>query len=283
MGFFDILKMLLIAAAESLTEWIPVGNTGHLSVLGHYLGFTGWKSSAAVREIYVAAATTGTILAACALFLPNNGLFVRMPDDRRILARERLRFYVAIALGWMPCLLVSLAFGEQFSDFMYDPESVRTLKLIMVLMVVGGLLQFLFEFRNRKVTARYERLEEVPPAIILLISLLQITGLLPGTCRFGLAILLAVMLGVSKRTAVTLSVFVNLPSLFVFGIIPMIRRIGIVNGILVSELLMAGILAFLISFFMLRSIADWLTKDSFVRFGRYRIAFGVVLYLFTIL
>lgn len=283
MSFFDILKMLLIAAAESLTEWIPVGNTGHLAVLGHYLGFEGWKSSAAVREIFVSAATTGTVLAACALFLPNNGLFVRMPDERRILARERLRFYVAIALGWLPCLLVTLAFGEQFSDFIYDPQSVKNLKLIMVLMIVGGAAQFLFELRNRKIMPRYERLEEVPPAIILLISLLQIIGLLPGTCRFGLAILLAVMLGVSKRTAVTLSVFVNLPSLFVFGIIPMIRRISVVNGILISEMLMAGILAFLISFFMLRTIADWLTKDSFVRFGRYRIAFGIVLYLFTIL
>ena len=294
MGFLDIMKMLLIAVAESLTEWIPVSNTGHIAVIEHYLGFTDWKSSAAFRELYVAAATTGTILAACALFLPNNGLFIRTPDNRRILAGERMRFYVAILFGWLPCLFVTLAYGQSVTDFSYSPNSLKNLKLIIVLMILGGILQCLFEWRDRilqflfrskyvSFTVRYERLEEIPAAIILLMSLTQMISVLPGTCRFGLSIMIAVLLGVQKRTAITLSVFVNMPAVFVFGIVPILRHLGSIGGILASEMMMAGILSFLVSFFMLRIIATWLTKKSFTRFGRYRIAFGVVLYLFTIL
>lgn len=283
MGFFDILKMLLLAAAEGLTEWLPVSNTGHISVLGHYLGFADWNASTVLRELYVGAATLGAVLAACALFLPGNGPFSKTLDGKRVVADERVRFFTAIGIGWIPCLLLSLIFGSKLSDFLYDPKAMQNQRLTVVCMIVGGALFLLAELRNRKRIPRYERMEEVPVKIIMVLGLTQLAGFLPGASRFGLAILVAMALGVSRKTSVTLAVFVNMPAAIVCGALPILRNLGHIGGIYVSEMMMASILAFLISFFALRAILSVLTENSMARFGRYRIAFGVLLYLFFIL
>jgi Uncharacterized bacitracin resistance protein len=282
-GVFNILKMLLLSAAEALTEWLPVSNTGHLAVLGHYLGFDHWEANATLRDIFVAASLLGSVLAACALFLPNNGLFYKTPEGKKMIAGERLRFYVAILLAWIPCLLLALVFGQQFSDFIYDPESIRNLRMTMVLMILGGVISIFGEIHNRNVEPKYTRLEEIPVGFLFLLGLTQIVGFLPGACRFGLAILVAVAFGVERRAAVTLSVFMSLPSLFVCGALPILRNLNKIGGITASELLTAFVLAFLVSFFALRWIISMLSKRSLIRFGQYRVVFGILLYLFVIL
>ena len=283
MGFFDIVKMLLIAAAEALAEWLPVSNTGHITVLGQYLGFADWNSGDAVRNLFTATATLGTILAACALYLPNNGLTYRTQDGRRMLAADRLRFYVAVLIAWVPCLLLAVVLGKELNAFLYDPKSIQTLRMTMVVTVFGGVLLCLGEFCIRRRTVTYEKLEEIPLWLIFLLGPVQMIGFLPGASRFGLTVLIAAVLGVQKRTAVNLAIFMSLPAVFVYGILPILRNLGAIGGIVASEMLMGGVFAFLISFFRLRSIAAVLSGNTFTRFGRYRIAFGVLLYVFSIL
>lgn len=283
MGFFDIVKMLLIAAAEALAEWLPVSSTGHIVVLGHYLGFSDWNESGAVRELFVASATLGTFLAACALYLPNNGLTYRTQDGRRMPAADRLRFYMAVLIAWIPCILVAFTFGGIFNGFLYDPKSVQTLKMTMVVMIFGGFLMCVGELIGRRVTVKYEKLEDIPLWLILLLCPVPIIGFLPGASLFGVMVLIAVVFGVRRRTAVSFGVFMSLPAVAVYGVLPVIRNAGALTGIVASEMLMGGVLAFLLSFFLLRSITALLSERTFAKFGRYRIAFGALLYVFTIL
>lgn len=283
MGFFDIVKMLLIAAAEALGEWLPVSNTGHITVIGQYFGFEDWYTGEAVRNLFVASATLGTMLAACALYLPHNGLTYRTQDGRRMLAADRLRFYVAILITWVPCLLLALMFGGKWSAFLYDPKSMQTIKMTMVVMITGGVVLWLGAFRSRRAFVKYEKLEEIPRWMILLLGPVQIIGFLPGASRFGLTIVIAVMLGVQLKTAVNFSVFMSLPAVVVYGVLPIVRNAGSIHGILASEMLTAGVLAFLISFVLLRSVAAIVSGKTLARFGQYRIAFGILLYVFSIL
>ena len=283
MAFFDILKLLMMTVIASVGEWLPVSNTGHLAVFGHYLGFSDWNASAAVRESFAGAAVFGTVLASCALFLPNNGAFTKTQDNRRAVARDRIRFYVAILLAWIPTLAVQLMFGRKLNEFLMATDSLQNLKLVMVLMIAGGAVVWLSEIRNKNVPVRYELPEDIPVAMILLFGLIPLLSFLPGTCRFGLTILAAVSLGVSRRTALTLAVFFNMPAAIVFGAVPVIRRLFSVGGIAVSELLTASVLSFLISFFVLKAVLTLLGRNRMSRFGQYRVGFGILLYLFSIL
>ena len=275
--------MLLIAAAEALTEWLPVSNTGHVAVLGQYFGFENWYDKEAVRNLFVASASLGTLLAACALYMPNNGLTYRTQDGRRMLAADRLRFYIAILIAWVPCLLVSVMFGKKWNAFLYDPKSIQTLKMTMVITIFGGLMLCLASLRNRRSSGKYEKLEDIPRWLILLLGPVQIVGFLPGASRFGLTIVIAVLFGVQIRNAVNLGVFMSLPAVVVYGVLPIFRNAGSINGIVASEMLTAGVLAFLISFVLLRSVAAIFSGKTLLRFGQYRIAFGVLLYVFSIL
>lgn len=283
MGFFDIIKMILIAACAGVTEWLPVSNSAHITVLGHYLGFPDWNASAVFREQFVGAATFGALMAAVLLFLPKNLPLYRDWKGNVKAAGERTRIFTVIGLSWIPNLVIGLIFGSDFSAFTYASDSLRTLRMTMVLMIAGGLIVWFAEIRNRATLPLYDRPEDVPFRFWLLIGLVQTVAFLPGCSRFGIAILLAVSLGIGRRTAVTVAILSGMPSLIVNGLLPLV-----IHGIqpdrwMISELITAAIVSFLVSFAVVRAIVSYLSKTSLTRFAKYRIAFGILLYLFCIL
>ena len=119
--------------------------------------------------------------------------------------------------------------------------ALRTLRMTMVLMIAGGLIVWFAEIRNRATLPLYYRPEDVPFRLWLLVGLVQIVAFLPGCSRFGVAILLAVALGINRRTAVIVAILSGIPSLFVNGVLPLVIHGFQTDKWMISELITAAI------------------------------------------
>jgi len=282
-GFFDIIKMLLFGVIEGLTEWIPVSNTGHLAVAGHFLHFGLYRESETFRELFNASASLGAVAAAMLLFLPGNSLFVSGPQGTTSVSRERTIFWGIAVVSFLPTLFTEMLFAGEFAAFAYAPDSLRNLKMTVVIMIVGGLIAILGERRNMNCSWSYEQPNEIPPRTLFFIGLTQIVSFLPGASRFGIMVLVAVALGVRRSAAVTTVMLMSIPTLLLSSAYPIVRSIGSVDGMQLSAMLTVAIVAFFVSFFALREIVRRLCRSDMRKYGRYRIAFGVLLLLFSIL
>ena len=283
MGFFDIFKVILFGIVEGLTEWIPVSNTAHLAVLGHYVNFETYNASAMFRELLVASAALGAVTAAALLFLPGNSLVIIKSGQGKSVSRARIMFWCVATVSFLPTLLIGLVFADDFAEFSFAPASFRNLKMTVVAMVVGGILYIVSELRNRRVSWLYETTEEIPYRVLLLAGLTQTVSFIPGTSRFGILILTLTALGARRACAVSAAVFLSIPSLFLSALWPILHHIGSASGMQVSFMLAAFIAAFFTSFFMLREIVRRLSRIELTRFGRYRIGFGILLLFFCIM
>lgn len=283
MGFWDICKMILFGVIEGITEWLPVSNTGHLAVAGHYLGFSLYRESAVFREVFVAGSTLGASIAAALLFLPGNMLSVRRVEGDRVISRGRVVFWGIAVTAFLPTLLIGLLFAEEFSAFCFAPDSLRNLKLTVVTMIAGALLMIFGEFRNRRNAWLFEQTDEIPYRMLLLIGITQIVCFVPGSSRFGVMLLTAIALGVQRKAAVSTAVFLSIPALIISSAVTILGRGGLLSGIEISAVMTVAITAFFTSYFLLREIVKRLSRRELFRCAKYRIAFGVILLAFSIL
>ena len=97
--FFDLWKPALLGVVEGLTEFVPVSSTGHLIIVGHFLGY-GSPDFEIIIQLGAMLALTWCTSDRILALSGNLGL---RPEGRPFLAKVLLAFLPA-AVGTMPCL-----------------------------------------------------------------------------------------------------------------------------------------------------------------------------------
>ena len=119
----DALKALLLGVVEGLTEFIPVSSTGHLLLLGHFLGF---KSTGKAFEVLI---QLGAILAILSVYVAKFwDLAKRLPSDPA--ARQ---FVIGIALGFLPAAVAGVVLHDWIKTVLYE-----TPVLVCITLILGG-------------------------------------------------------------------------------------------------------------------------------------------------
>src|SRR5690606_33486818 len=97
--FMDVINFLeagFLGLVEGLTEFIPVSSTGHLLLIGHFLGF---KSTGKTFEVLI---QLGAILAILTVY---SARLIKMAKDFTHDARTR-RFVGGILLAFLPAAII---------------------------------------------------------------------------------------------------------------------------------------------------------------------------------
>ncbi len=283
MQVLDFIKLILFGIVESLTEWLPVSSTGHLSVIGHYLGFTDWNSSEVFRGIFFSTLQFGTIVAAMTVFLPMNLPVYRDFDDKLKISKERTRFFLRILPGILPILIIQLLYSDEFLSFTFNHESIRNIRMIIVAMLVGGGLMIVSEISNRNKAELYDTPDSVPFYGILILSGSQFLSFIPGVSRFGLLIMIALLLGCNRRISVMIATYISFPTLLLSFLTTFLLSFRELTGMMYTELLTGFLVSFFVTFVMIRALIQKLSKCSLIPLGEYRIVAAILLFLFTIL
>ncbi|MGH8673245.1 MAG: undecaprenyl-diphosphate phosphatase [Burkholderiales bacterium] len=245
-----LIQALILGIVEGLTEFLPISSTGHLIVAGALLGFDDERG-----KVFYILIQSGAMLAVCWEF-------------RARFLRPQFRFWLHVAIAFMPAAILGLAFGSMIKARLFHAVPVA------IAFIAGGLVILAVERPGRR--PRVEHMDDMTWQDALKVGIAQAFALIPGTSRAGATIIGGMLFGLSRRAATEFSFCLAVPTLMAAGAYDFWKHRALFSA---SDLPLFAIglaAAFASAFLCVRWLIRYVATHDFRPFAWYRIAFGAL-------
>ncbi len=245
-------EAFILGVVEGLTEFLPVSSTGHLILVSTLLGIE-QNSFTKTFEVVI---QLGSILAVVVLY------YKRLLRD--------LELWKRIIVAFIPTGVLGLLLYKFIKGYLFNPF------VVSVMLIVGGIVFIAVErwLKNRKPV--YEDEDELPLRKAVLIGLFQSLAMVPGTSRSGATIVGGLILGMSRRAAAEFSFLLAVPTMLAATGYDLLKHHSEFSAFNWELLLIGFITAFFTALVVVKWFVNFISKHTFIPFGVYRIAVGVV-------
>ena len=255
----DWLSAIILGLVEGLTEFIPVSSTGHLLLLGHFLGF---HSAGKTFEIVI---QLGALLAIVSVYFKRLwALATRWPFDP-----EARRFLIGLLVAFAPAVVIGFLAYDFIKTVLFETPLV-----ICVALIIGGVL-LLWLDRMKKVPS-YLEADRYPMRVYFLIGLFQCLAMIPGVSRSGATIAGGLLLKTDKRSAAEFSFFLALPTMGAAVAYDLLKNHKTLDFSDIGLIVIGFVVAFLSALAVVRFLLDFVSRRGFGVFAWWRIVVGVV-------
>ncbi len=259
------IKVIILGIVDGLTEFLPISSTGHLIVAAALLDFQ--NSLNGTFEIFI---QLGAVLAVIFYYRRDLLQQVRtLPVDR-----DTQIFWLGIIIAVIPAALLGFVLRNWIKEVLFTPS------VVAISLILGGVIFLLIELRpspSEEVTT--EEVTKITLRQAALIGIAQTIALIPGISRSGASIVGGMQAGLNRKAATQFSFYLAIPTL---GGATLVELLTSLNDITSDELLML-LLGMVVSAVIAWLSIDWLLRyvsnNTFVVFGYYRIAAGLVILL----
>ncbi len=259
MDLMLLLKALVLGFVEGFTEFIPVSSTGHLLLLGHFLGF---KSTGRTFEVLI---QLGAILAILTVYADRLWqIAMALPSEP--LAR---RFVAGILVAFLPAVIVGVIAHDFIKTVLFE-----TPVLVCSTLILGGFV--LLAIDRWPPTVRFKDPTRYPWTTYLAIGLAQCLAMIPGVSRSGSTIVGAMLLGVSKRSAAEFSFYLAMPTMagaFAYDLYKNRDALSMDDAAVIG---VGFVAAFVAALLVVRALLDFVGKHGYAPFAWWRIAVGTL-------
>jgi undecaprenyl-diphosphatase len=266
-----ILKAIIIAVVEGLTEFIPVSSTGHMILVGSAINFHG-----EFAEMFEVVIQLGAILAVVVLFwkkIKDSVIeFFEYLFTKGKKGKTGFRFGINVLIGCIPMGIVGVIFYKQI-------KSLFNLQSVIIGLIVGGFLLLIVEnfFRKRK-TKAVKNIDNITPMQALQVGIFQVLAVWPGMSRSASTIMGGWIAGLSTPIAAEFSFFLAIPAMIGSSAKDLFEfNYSIMTPTLWVALIVGFIVAFVVSMIVMDKFITFLKKKPMRVFAIYRIAVGVLL------
>lgn len=254
----DWLIAIIMGIVEGLTEFIPVSSTGHLLLLGHFIGF---ESKGKTFEIVI---QLGALLAIISLYFRKLWyLATRWHNDP-----EARRFIIGLLVAFLPAVVIGFTAYGFIKNVLFETPLV-----ICIALILGGFL-LLWLDRMKKVPV-YLDADKFPLRVYFLIGLAQCMAMIPGVSRSGATIAGGLLLGTNKRAAAEFSFFLALPTMGSAVFYDLFKNRANLSFDDMGLIAIGFVTAFLSGLLVVRFLLDFVSKRGFGLFAWWRIIVGV--------
>jgi undecaprenyl-diphosphatase len=272
---------IILGIVEGLTEYLPISSTGHLILVGHWLGFTG--ETAASVDIAI---QLGAILAVIVYERHKLASFLSQAVTEQVLFRslcgqgswtaavtqsmaehKNLWFLIGLFVAFLPAAVVGLLSHHWIETHLFNPSTVA------VASIVGGLIIMAVEAMHRE--ARVTQLEQIGVKMAWWVGVAQCAALIPGTSRSGATIIGALLAGMDRKTATEYSFFLALPTLLAATGYKLVKSAALFSAPDLLALGLGLVVAFLVAWAVIAGFLNFVKRHSLLVFAYYRIAMGL--------
>ncbi len=250
-----IIEAIFLGIIQGLTEFLPVSSSGHLVIVQSVLGVVQPGNE---FEVLV---HIGTLMSVLVVFKTD---ILKLLIDMR--SKNTQKYILYIIIGTVPAVFIGLGYKSSIESLFNNLRTVGTA------LIFTGLVLFSSQFFVRK---------NLKPSIYtaFLIGCAQAIAIIPGISRSGMTISMALLLGFLPKEAARFSFLLAIPVISGAGILTMIDLNENNHEFILTG--MIGMFAsFLVGFFALRWLIDWLKKGKIYYFGVYCILIGLLTLFF---
>jgi len=264
----EILKTILIGIVEGITEWLPVSSTGHMILLDEFIKL---DVSPEFMEMFLMVIQLGAILAVPILFFEKLNPFSRRKNEAE--KKNTISLWLKVLVGVAPAAVFGLLLDDLCDKYLHNYV------VVALALIAYGVIFIVIEKLTSKNKKRVESVESLTYGDALKIGAFQLLALVPGTSRSGSTIIGGLLTGVSRSASAEFSFFMAIPIMFGISGLKILKFImgGFqASGLEIAILLTGMFVAFIVSYFAIKFLMDFVKRHDFKPFGIYRIILGII-------
>lgn len=264
----DLIKAIIIAIIEGLTEYLPVSSTAHMIFTSSLFGV---QEDEFVKMFQVSI-QFGAILAVVFLYW------------KKFFNFSNINFYLKLAVAVIPALVLGKLFDDKIEAVLGDPVPIA------IVLILGGVVLL---FIDKLFTAQIiDDEKDVTFKKALIIGFWQCLAMMPGTSRSAASIIGGMQQNLTRRAAAEFSFFLAVPTMLAVTVYSIflkdwnykgVEQKGyemLVQGDNLLMFLIGNVVAFVVAVIAIKFFIGVLTKYGFKPWGWYRIIVGIVLLIY---
>lgn len=261
------LQILILAAIQGITEFLPISSSGHLILVPNIIGLAdqGLMMDVAVHVGTLAAVIIYFWRDILGMITALFRVFQQMANHRKFDAEFWL--FCKLVIATLPTIMAGFYVNK------YLGADLRTLELIGWTTLSFGILLFIAD----KINMTVRKMEHISFRGAFFIGLMQAVALVPGTSRAGITMTAARFLGVERQDAARFSLLLSIPTIIGAGVLKGFELSETENTVLIYDVLMLAGFSFLFALVAISLLMVWLRRASFTPFVIYRILLGSML------
>jgi len=265
----DIIKVIILGIVQGITEFLPISSTGHLLLVQEFIAL---QVSDEFLRMFNVVIQFGSIMAVVVLYFHKLNPFSPKKNSKE--KRLTLQLWIKVAIATVPAAIVGFFLDDWIDHHFFNVYVVATMLFLY------GIIFILVERWRKGFTPLYNNVYQLTVPIVLAIGMFQVLALIPGTSRSGATIIGALIIGAARSTAAEFTFFMAIPIMLGASLLQMINFGFNFSFTEVMLLLLGTFVAFVVSLFAIKFLLGYIKKNDFRGFGYYRIALGLVLFIY---
>lgn len=265
----DVVKIILIAIIEGITEWLPVSSTGHIIIFERFFTLSD-DFTDEFKKLFDYVIQLGAITSVPILFRDKLFSFKKQ-------RKQTVELWVKVVIASIPAV-AAIALDNLFESF---GEKVQSY-IIASALIFYGIVFVVVEKIYENVTVKRSYVRDVTYCDSLKIGGFQALAAIPGTSRSGITIIGGRICGLSRQAATELSFYLAIPA--IVGASGYKTLKFALSGVTLTfrqanALLLGFAVSFAVSMFVIKLLTNFVKTRGFTGFGVYRILLGVALFI----
>ena len=268
MQIMDLIKAIIIAIIEGLTEYLPISSTAHMGFAASLMGI----EETEFLKMFQVSIQFGAILSVVVAYW------------KKFFDFQNLKFYYKLGFAVIPALALGYLFDDKIEAVLGNQIAISSV------LVLGGIVLLFADswFKNPKIDD--EKDMTIKKAVI--IGFWQCLAMMPGTSRSAASIIGGMQQKLTRKAAAEFSFFLAVPTMLAVTTYSIFLKDWNHNGLEQKgyEMLMQGdnlmlflvgnVVAFVVAVIAIKFFIGVLTKYGFKPWGWYRIIVGIVLLIY---
>lgn len=265
----DVVKIILIAIIEGITEWLPVSSTGHIIIFERFFTLSD-DFTDEFKKLFDYVIQLGAITSVPILFRDKLFSFKKQ-------RKQTVELWAKVLIASIPAV-AAIALDNLFESF---GEKVQSY-IIASALIFYGIVFVVIEKIYENVTDKKPYVRDVTYCDSLKIGGFQALAAIPGTSRSGITIIGGRICGLSRQAATELSFYLAIPA--IVGASGYKTLKFALSGVMLTfrqanALLLGFAVSFAVSMFVIKLLTNFVKTRGFTGFGVYRILLGVALFI----